>query len=311
MLEKGRNHLLDLEPPYGPDGRLLQRRDQVRPPPLPRPRPAGRAPHLPPHRGRRRPPVHRRRQQPALDRRRRRLPRRRQAAPLPRGGLRACSSARGPVDGADVWPTGRVDYDELEPYYAEAERLIGVAGEAGANPFAAWRSGPVPDAPGPGHVRRRPQRRGRRAARPAPLPGARPASTPSPTTAGRPATTAGSAAFGCPIDAKGDPVASLRRALRTGRCELRPEAYVTDVLRRRHGPAGHRRPLPRRRPPARTRSGPPTSSSPPGPSRPPACCCATGSATRRTWSAATSRTTSRPSRSGASRSRCTASGAAA
>jgi len=38
------------------------------------------------------------------------------------------------------------------------------------------------------------------------------------------------ASFGCPIHAKGDPVSSLRRALRTGRCELRPEAHVTDVL---------------------------------------------------------------------------------
>ena len=37
--------------------------------------------------------------------------------------------------------------------------------------------------------------------------------------------------YGCPIDAKGDPVAPLRHALRTGRCEIRPEAYVTDVLR--------------------------------------------------------------------------------
>ena len=46
------------------------------------------------------------------------------------------------------------------------------------------------------------------------------------TTAGPRATTAGSAAFyGCPIDAKGDPVAPLRNALRTGRCEIRPESY--------------------------------------------------------------------------------------
>jgi gluconate 2-dehydrogenase alpha chain len=36
--------------------------------------------------------------------------------------------------------------------------------------------------------------------------------------------------FGCPIDAKGDPVASLRRALRTGRCEIRPESYVSEVV---------------------------------------------------------------------------------
>ena len=36
-------------------------------------------------------------------------------------------SELGPIDGADIvdWP---VDYDEMEPYYAEAERLVGVAG---------------------------------------------------------------------------------------------------------------------------------------------------------------------------------------
>ena len=57
------------------------------------------------------------------------------------------ASELGPVDGADVadWP---VDYDEMEPFYAEAERLIGVAGDAEGNPFAAWRSGPYPMPPG-------------------------------------------------------------------------------------------------------------------------------------------------------------------
>ena len=55
-------------------------------------------------------------------------------------------SALGPVDGADVvdWP---LTYADLEPYYAEAERLVGVAGEE-SNPFAAWRSGPFPMPPG-------------------------------------------------------------------------------------------------------------------------------------------------------------------
>ena len=59
----------------------------------------------------------------------------------------AILSELGPVEGATVadWPLG---YDELEPYYAEAERAIGVAGDAGANPFAAWRSGPYPMPPG-------------------------------------------------------------------------------------------------------------------------------------------------------------------
>ena len=36
--------------------------------------------------------------------------------------------------------------------------------------------------------------------------------------------------YGCPIHAKGDPIASLQRALRTGRCELRPDAYVTEIV---------------------------------------------------------------------------------
>ena len=53
----------------------------------------------------------------------------------------------GPVEGADVadWP---VDYDEMEPYYAEAERSIGVAGDHTGNPFAAWRADPYPMPPG-------------------------------------------------------------------------------------------------------------------------------------------------------------------
>ena len=37
--------------------------------------------------------------------------------------------------------------------------------------------------------------------------------------------------YGCPIEAKGDPVAPLRNALRTGRCEIRPESIVERVLR--------------------------------------------------------------------------------
>jgi gluconate 2-dehydrogenase alpha chain len=36
--------------------------------------------------------------------------------------------------------------------------------------------------------------------------------------------------FGCPIEAKGDPIAPLRNALRTGRCEVRPESYAVDVV---------------------------------------------------------------------------------
>ena len=137
-------------------------------------------------------------------------------------------SELGPIDGAAVadWPIG---YDDLEPSYAEAERLIGVAGEAGANPFAAPRSGPYPMPPG------------------APMYGALLTSAaaekhgwhpyPAPTAVnsvpydGRPAcNNCGFCAFfGCPIHAKGDPVASLRRALISGRALLRPETFVSRI----------------------------------------------------------------------------------
>jgi gluconate 2-dehydrogenase alpha chain len=135
----------------------------------------------------------------------------------------------GPVDGASVadWP---IAYADLEPAYAEAERLIGVAGDAGANPFAAWRSGSYPMPPG------------------APMYGALVSSAaaaemgwhpyPAPTAVNsvpyddRPAcNNCGFCAFfGCPIHAKGDPVASLRRALMSGRAELRPETFVSRIL---------------------------------------------------------------------------------
>ena len=46
-------------------------------------------------------------------------------------------SELGPIEGASIadWP---ISYDDLEQCYADAERLIGVAGLAGANPFSAW-----------------------------------------------------------------------------------------------------------------------------------------------------------------------------
>ena len=53
IIEKGRNHLLDPGDLSRPALRLLERRDQVPQPPLPRPRPPHRAPDLPDPRGRR------------------------------------------------------------------------------------------------------------------------------------------------------------------------------------------------------------------------------------------------------------------
>jgi len=138
-------------------------------------------------------------------------------------------SELGPIDGSDLvdWP---VDYDEMEPYYAHAENLVGVAGLAGANPFAEWRSGEYPMPPGAdmfGAVltTEAAQRLGYN-----PYPA--PTGVNSVPYDGRPAcNNCGFCGFfGCPIDAKGDPVAPLRNALRTGRCEIRPESFVERVI---------------------------------------------------------------------------------
>ena len=138
-------------------------------------------------------------------------------------------STYGPIEGASVadWP---VDYAELEPFYADAERAIGVAGEAGANPFAAWRSGPYPMPPGP------PMYGALLSAAAAEHHGLHP--YPAPTAAnsvpydGRPACNdcGFCAFFGCPIHAKGDPVALLTRTLATGNAELLADTFAARIV---------------------------------------------------------------------------------
>jgi choline dehydrogenase-like flavoprotein len=135
----------------------------------------------------------------------------------------------GPAEDANVadWP---VTYDDLEPYYAAAERLVGVAGLAGANPFAAWRSAPYPMPPGP------PMYSSVMTSQAAERLGYHP--YPAPTGVNsvpydeRPAcNNCGFCSdFGCAIHAKGGPGPALRRALRTGRAELRPDAFVSRIL---------------------------------------------------------------------------------
>jgi len=137
-------------------------------------------------------------------------------------------SELGPIDGAaiDDWP---ISYDDLEPYYAAVERSIGVAGDADGNPFAAWRSGPYPMPPGPDMFG---ATLSTEAARRHGLhPYRAPTGANSEPYDGRPACNncGFCGQYGCPIHAKGDPVAMLQRALRSGRCEIRPECCVTRV----------------------------------------------------------------------------------
>ncbi len=138
-------------------------------------------------------------------------------------------SEYGPIDGSDIvdWP---LEYDELEPYYTIAERLIGVAGDAAGNPFASWRSGPYPMPPGAdmyGAILST-----NAAAELGLHPYRAPTGVNSVEYDGRPAcNNCGFCGyFGCPIDAKGDPVAPLRSALRSGRCEVVPNCYVDEVV---------------------------------------------------------------------------------
>jgi len=139
----------------------------------------------------------------------------------------ALRSDLGGVDGADVvdWP---ISYADLEPYYAEAEQLVGVSGEE-TNPFAAWRSGPYPMPPGADMFgallsSAAAERRGLHPYR-------APSGVNSVPYDNRPAcNNCGFCAFyGCPIEAKGDPVALLRRALNTGRAQIISEAYASEI----------------------------------------------------------------------------------
>jgi len=50
------------------------------------------------------------------------------------------------ADSGAAWPFG---YDVIEPFYARAEQLLGVAGEAGADPTEPPRSTPYPQRPAP------------------------------------------------------------------------------------------------------------------------------------------------------------------
>ena len=152
------------------------------------------------------------------------------------------------MDGADFtlrstyghgldWP---LDYDDLEPYYRQAEQLIGVAGdrdeqeEVNGIPYGAgyaYPQGPIP----PSHGDRLFQARvdGTAIAPDSPAV-ARTTSTPAGRNAGpfmnrSPCRGSTSCTPICPVRAKYDPRVTLRMALDTGRVELLAKAVVDAV----------------------------------------------------------------------------------
>ena len=152
------------------------------------------------------------------------------------------------MDGADFtlrstyghgldWPLG---YDDLEPYYRQAEQLIGVAGDRDEQervngiPYGAgyaYPQGPIP----PSHGDRLFQARvdGAVIAPDSPA-AARTTSTPAGRNAGpfmnrSPCRGSTSCTPICPVRAKYDPRVTLRMALDTGRVELLAKAVVDAV----------------------------------------------------------------------------------
>lgn len=153
--------------------------------------------------------------------------------------LAATPGLRVPGFGADAagatfvdWP---FDYDALEPFYTEMETVYGLQG-ADDNPFASRRSRPYPMPPGvPMYAdliiaegARRTLLDGQ------PLtPHVAPAAINSRPRDGRPACVdcGPCSGFGCPNNAKGSPaITTLRRALLTGRCQVRHHAEVMRLV---------------------------------------------------------------------------------
>ncbi len=137
-------------------------------------------------------------------------------------------STDGPLEGASLadWP---MSYDDMVPFYEEAERDFGVAGGSG---------GPRPGVPGrklplPAHPQRVSSQRFIEGARklgynPFPVPTA----VNSKRYGGRLRCRYRGACrgYGCPINAKATSLSvSLPRALATGKLELRPDAMVFEL----------------------------------------------------------------------------------
>jgi len=126
------------------------------------------------------------------------------------------------------WPVG---YAELEPFYDWGERLLGVQGLAGSNPFEGPRSRPYPLPPGNSMYGGLVVGDGLASLGYTMFP--YPAAVNSLPYDDRPACAdcGFCSSYPCPTNAKGSTaVTVLRRALLTGNCQLRAETRVVELL---------------------------------------------------------------------------------
>ena len=137
--------------------------------------------------------------------------------------------------GLDDWP---ITYAELEPYYTQAEWELGVSGRAGAHPSDPPRSRPYPLPPLPrkpvGVLAEQAARKLGWTAIPSPM-----AILSQPYGGRAPCVQCGFCeGFGCEIQAKSSTLVTvIPAAVRTGRCEIRPDSYVRKIEVDRRGRA--------------------------------------------------------------------------
>lgn len=136
----------------------------------------------------------------------------------------------GDVPGANFadWP---LSYDELEPFYTEAEKIIGVQGDASANPFEPRRSAPYPLPPGVPKYGSLVVAEGAKKLGYHPFP--YPLGINSRPYRGRlPCVDCGFCGeYGCPNNSRGSAAMTfLREALETGNCQLRFNAFVFKLV---------------------------------------------------------------------------------